>query len=77
MNHLGNLASSEMITRAVRALGHAPYTVPSEIINGICMIVATHEPIDHRLHVMASQFGMQWELHTFDENRYGHWVLTS
>jgi hypothetical protein len=77
MNILGTLATHEIIIRAIRALGHAPYTVPADIINGITMIVATHEPIDHRLTVMANQFGFKWELHTFDDNVYGHWVLES
>ncbi len=77
MNTLGKVVNADILTRAVRALGFTVYTVPAHIINGITMIEATHEPIDHRLHVLAHQFGMQWELHTLDDNRYGHWVLTS
>lgn len=77
MNVLGKTVNAEILIRAVRALGHAPYTVPSNIPDGICMIVATHEPIDHRLNALAAQFGMHWELHTFDDNVYGHWVLES
>ncbi len=82
MNAITKLLSAEVIVRAIAALGYAPITVPAEIINGICMLPASPEQLDYRLHNLASQFGLSWELHTDLDlncygNTYGVWVLTS
>ncbi len=82
MKAITKLFNAEIIVRAIAALGYAPITVPSSIANGICMLPASHEPLDSRLHRMASQFGLRWELHTDLDlncygNTYGVWILES
>lgn len=81
MNVITKLLDAKVITLAIRALGFTPVSVPAHIPNGICMLPATHEQLDHRLHTMAHQFGCKWELHTFGpeykglDNSYGYWIL--
>ena len=80
MKAITKLLNAATIVRAIAALGYAPITVPSEIPTGICMLPASHEPLDNRLHNMAEQFGLQWNLHTdLDVNCYGNtygvWIL--
>jgi hypothetical protein len=75
MNVITKLLDAKTITLAIRALGFAPVTVPSHIANGICMLPASHEQLDHRLQTMAHQFGCTWELHTDLDDSYGYWIL--
>ena len=80
MNAITKLLDAAVIVRAIAALGYAPITVPSSVPNGICMLPASHEPLDSRLHRMAHQFGCKWELHTDLDlncygNTYGVWIL--
>lgn len=81
MNVITTLLDATIITLSIRALGHSPITVPSHIANGICMLPASHEQLDYRLHNMAHQFGCTWELHTFGpeykglDDTYGYWIL--
>jgi hypothetical protein len=81
MKAITKVIDAEIITRAIRALGHSPVSVPAHIPNGICMLPAKHGQLDHRLHTLAAQFGLTWELHTFGpeyvglDQSYGYWIL--
>ena len=73
------MTKAKTLTAAVRALGFTPMTVPTHIPNGVCMIAAKsgERVAPAKLRTLAAQFGMTWELHTIDDNFYGHWVLES
>jgi len=80
MKAITKLLDAATIVRAIAALGYAPITVPSEVPTGICMLPASREPLDYRLHNMAKQFGCQWNQRTDLDlncygNTYGVWIL--
>ena len=59
MNILGKTVDASILTNAVRALGHEPFTCPADYASGICRIEAA-DPIfpDYRLQNLAEQFGL-------------------
>lgn len=78
MNTFGKVVNAEILTNAIRALGHAPYTCPAEMPTGICRLVAAHgrEFPDYRLQNLAVQFGLEWAFQA-DDISCNYWVLTS
>ena len=76
MNTLGKTVDASILTNAVRALGHEPFTCPADYASGICRIEAP-DPIfpDYRLQNLAEQFGLDWAWEVGEHQNY--WVLTS
>ena len=72
------MINAEMLVNAIRVLGHAQYTCPTNMPTGICRLVAAHgrEFPDYRLQNLATQFGLEWAFQSDDLN-LNYWVLTS